>query len=118
MKSLFYHTAKDSLTKLTKEEISVDADQLKAKTADETDHTQKPQTGDADGNNFLVISRKIDSFEIIVSVYLFIEIVVCLNKNNFLFFFGIDFYFFTNWFDFALALPIPKLLINRTKKNI
>lgn len=53
MKSLFYHTAKNSLTKLTKEEISVDADQLKAKTADETDHTQKPQTGVADGNLFL-----------------------------------------------------------------
>lgn len=52
MKSLFYHTAKKSLTKLTKEDISVDADQLKAKTADETDQTQKPQTGVADGNNF------------------------------------------------------------------
>lgn len=50
MKLLFYHTAKDSLTKLTKEEISVDADQLKAKTADETDQTQIPQKGAADGN--------------------------------------------------------------------
>ncbi len=61
MKSLFYHTAKDSLTKLTKEEISVDADQLKAKTADETDHTQKlPQTGVADGNNFQTEKKTFD----------------------------------------------------------
>lgn len=55
---MFYHTAKDSLTKLTKEEISVDADQLKAKTADETDHTQKLQAGVADGNkvhHFVVV---------------------------------------------------------------
>lgn len=64
---MFYHTAKDSLTKLTKEEISVDADQLKAKTADETDQTQIPQTGVADGNNFQKFYnffRQIDSFAI------------------------------------------------------
>lgn len=90
MKSLFYHTAKDSLTKLTKEEISVDADQLKAKTADETDHTQKVQAGIADGNIYEIFYfnylGKIDSLTLVSVSYLFfvereLDSVVCLNKH-------------------------------------
>lgn len=77
MKSLFYHTAKDSLTKLTKEEISVDADQLKAKTADETDQTQKPQTGSADGNDFqnLILLEKLILLQFSFGLFIFKSLV-------------------------------------------